>query len=117
MTNGNKATTQSYLDNRVNMDPANYETDYASYLSDSTHNGMRVIVVPVIYPASSTASPVVGYAKFFLLTSLNGTAGGTSTFYKSVNGNQPYCAAYIGTANGTTTGASATGFTRVRLMQ
>lgn len=122
LSNGVKKTTSKSLDTRVNEDPANYETDYASYIADPNHNGRRLIVVPVVYPSAKTGggdqSPVVAYGEFLLGT--NASSGGTSTFYGSGIGNDPYCAVYVGPGSiGSNNSFVNTTFstTRVRLMQ
>jgi hypothetical protein len=120
---GNKASTAKALDDRVNSDPLNYGNSYDTYIATSGHNGRRLIVVPMILPAthgSSTTNIVQGYGEFFLQSSTS-ASGGSSNYYQAVHGNDPYCAVYVGPfnlgsldagSNGSTTGAS-----RVRLMQ
>jgi len=50
--------------------------------------------VPVVDPIDPTHTNVIGYGEFLLLA--NGP--GTSNFYASTtNGNDPYCAIYVGT--------------------
>jgi hypothetical protein len=122
LTNGDKQSTARTLDTRVNEDPANYETDYASYVADPNHNGRRLINVPVVLPANKPGggdqSPVLAYGEFLLET--NASSGGTSDFYKSGTGNQPYCAIYVGPGSiGSNNSFVNTTFstTRVRLMQ
>ncbi len=123
LTSGNKATTQKTLDDRVNSDPANYETTYSAYIADTSHNGRRLIAVPVVLPQAGTGSNsesiVMTYATFLLQT--NASSGGSSTYYQSGTGNDPDCAVYvgpynIGSMNGGVT-SSSTMATHVRLVQ
>jgi hypothetical protein len=115
LTNGTKAGEAGYLDERVSQDV--YQTDnvLANYLSN-THNGRRLIAVPILNPVSTTETDVVGYGQFLLYT--NGT---TSNYYtKTTNGNDPFCAIYAGPYNigsiSPGTGGS-TGATVVKLLQ
>ena len=123
MSNGNKSSIGGYLDQRVNQDPANIGNVYSTYLADGTHNGRRLIVVPMVKPATSASgsdiSPVVGYGQFLLES--NATNGKSSSdFYTKVNGSDPFCAVYAGeyTVGSTGNGAGgATGASYVRMVQ
>jgi hypothetical protein len=120
---GNKASTAKALDDRVNSDPVNYGNDYSTYASTSGHNGRRLIVVPMVLPAThgnSSTNIVQGYGEFFLQSDTS-SSGGSSGYYKAVNGNDPYCAVYVGpfnlgSLNGGSSGSSS-GASRVRLLQ
>ena len=130
---GNKQGTSKILDDRVNQDTVNFDKaginaassqKLADYLDSASqnpvHNGRRLMPVPIVYPdVNENMSPVVGYG-LYLLESNQTSAGGTSTFYKDGNGNDPYCAIYAGPWNmGSTNGgvSSSGGATRVRLVQ
>ncbi|HEV2198419.1 MAG TPA: pilus assembly protein TadG-related protein [Bryobacteraceae bacterium] len=98
LTSGQQQSQANTLDDRVNQDPANWETTYSAYLADSTHNGRRLMIAPVVYPSSSTSTVVQGFGLYFLLS--NATAAGTTSDYykKQTDGNKPYCAMYVGTS-------------------
>jgi|SwirhisoilCB2_FD_contig_41_3261927_length_1431_multi_4_in_0_out_0_1 Flp pilus assembly protein TadG len=130
---GNKQGTSKILDDRVNEDTVNFDVSgigasssqkLADYLNSANqnpvHNGRRMLPVPIVYPdVGENMSPVVGYGVYLLETNQT-TAGGTSTYYKDGNGNDPYCAIYAGPWNmGSTNGgvSSSGGATRVRLVQ
>lgn len=130
---GNKQGTSKILDDRVNQDTVNFDVSgiaasssqkLADYLNSANqnpvHNGRRLMPMPIVYPdVSEDMSPVVGYGLFLLETNQS-AAGGTSTYYKDGQGNDPYCAIYAGPWNmGSTNGgvSSSGGATRVRLVQ
>jgi hypothetical protein len=126
LASGNKQGTAKVLDDRVNQDTINYDPSTATtsalklstYLANSSHNGRRLMSVPMIYP-NSTGSQVVGYG-MFLLESDQSSAGGTSSYYANGKGNEPYCAIFagpwvMGATNGGV-GGSGSG-SRVRLVQ
>jgi len=116
LSSGNKASEAGYLDERVSQDTNTTDNIVSTYLS-STHNGRRLIAVPIVNPTATDTTSVVGYGQFFLLA--NGP--GISNYYtKNTNGNDPFCAIYAGPYNigsvnpgvGGSTGAS-----RVKLVQ
>jgi Putative Flp pilus-assembly TadE/G-like len=118
LTSGNKAAEASILDTRVSQDLNMHDNTVSAYLSSSDHNGRRLIALPIANPTVG-ATFVVGYASFMLLS--NATPGHLSNFYaKTTNGNDPYCALYVGpyvvgsTSSG---GASGGGAFRVALVE
>ena len=124
-SNGDKQGSARIMDDRVNQDMANYDPSTATtsaqkltaYLA-ATHNGRRIMPLPMVYP-NSTGSQVVGYAAYLLETDQT-SAGGSSNYYQSSNGNQPYCAIYVGPwVMGSTNGGvgNSSGGSRVRLVQ
>ena len=128
LASGNKQGTAKVLDDRVNQDTINYSPSTAStslqkldaYLGSPTRNGRRLIPLPMVYP-NATGSQVVGYG-LYLLESDQTSAGGSSSYYKSGTGNDPYCAIYAGPwvfggTNGGVTSSSTSGGGRVRLVQ
>jgi Flp pilus assembly protein TadG len=116
LTNGTKQIEQSILDERVSQDVDTTDNAVAGYLA-ATHNGRRLLAVPVVDPTSPTTTTVIGYGVFLLQAD-----GQPSNYYKSsaATGNEPYCAIYAGTYNigspnpgvGGTSGGS-----RVKLVQ
>lgn len=126
LSSGNKQGTAKILDDRVNQDVVNYDPSSATtsalklstYLANTSHNGRRLMPVPMVYP-NNTGSQVVGYGTFLLETT-ESSSGGLSTFYKDGTGNQPYCAIFAGpwVMGGTNGGTSNSGGgARVRLVQ
>jgi Flp pilus assembly protein TadG len=125
--NGNKQGTANIMDDRVNQDIANYDPSsattsfqkLAAYLA-ATHNGRRIMPLPMVYPGSTgNQSQVVGYAAYLLETDQS-SAGGVSGYYAGTTGSQPYCAIYVGPwVMGSTNGGvgSSSGGSRVRLVQ
>jgi Flp pilus assembly protein TadG len=126
LASGNKQGTAKVLDDRVNQDTVNYDPSSATtsalklstYLANSSHNGRRLMPVPMVYP-NGTGSQVVGYG-MFLLESDQSSAGGTSGYYAAGKGNDPYCAIFagpwvMGGSNGGVGGSG--GGSRVRLVQ
>jgi len=92
LTNGNKAAQADILDQRNNEDA--YQTDnvVANYLASSTHNGRRLMLVPIVDPTAVGTSTILGFGQFMLYTN-----GVPSNYYKhNSNGNDPYCAVYVG---------------------
>ena len=123
LSSGNKASIANYLDDRVNSDPSHVVNTLASYRADATHNGRRLIVVPVVLPATHGSFPstsvVNGYAEFLLHSDSN-NSGNNSNYYQHVIGNDPFCAIYAGPFNIGSMDpgvGSATGAARVRLME
>ena len=116
LTNGNKASQAGYLDERASQDLNTTDNTVAAYMA-STHNGRRLIPVPIVHPRSTTETDVVGYGAFLLLA--NGP--GTSNYYtRNTNGNEPFCAIYAGTylVGGASAGVpSPTGAARIKLVQ
>lgn len=118
LTSGNKNAEAGILDQRVNQDVDKRDNGLVAYFNSSGHNGRRLIALPIANPTAS-ATFVVGYASFFLLS--NATPSKDSNWYaKSTTGNDPYCAVYVGpyvlgsTSSG---GASGGGAFRVSLVQ
>ncbi len=92
MTSGNKGAQAGYLDERVRSDLDNSTNSTTTYMADSTHNGRRIMIVPIVDPKTPSQTIVLGFGAFLLQTN-----GSTSDYYqKSTNGNDPYCAIYIG---------------------
>jgi Flp pilus assembly protein TadG len=116
LTNGTKQSEASVLDQRVSEDVDTTDNNVADYLA-ATHNGQRLLAVPIVDPTDPNTTSVIGYGVFLLLA--NGP--GTSNYYKSsTNGNDPYCAIYAGTYNvgSPDPGAGgASGGSRVKLVQ
>lgn len=113
LTNGNKQAQASALDTRTNQDQVSSNV-VPTYLGNSLRNGRRLMAVPVVTPTAS-GTFVVGYASFLLVTQ-----GWPSNYYQSGNGNDPFCALYVGPyvigsdSNGANNGAGAF---RVALVQ
>ena len=115
LSNGTKASEAIYLDERASQDINTTDNTVSSYLAN-THNGRRMIAVPLLNPVSTTQTTVVGYGLFLLLA--NGP--GASNYYRRItNGNDPFCALYAGPyiigASGSGAGG-ATGAARVKLV-
>jgi len=92
LSNGNKAAEATILDIRVAEDAYNTDNSGTNYNSSTTHNGRRLMVVPVLNPTSTTVTSVLGFGVFLLLS--NGT---DSNYYAhTTNGNDPFCAIYLG---------------------
>lgn len=117
--NGTKASEAGYLDERASEDTNTTDNNVSEYLT-STHNGRRLIPVPIVDPVDSTHTNVIGYGVFLLLA--NGP--GQSNYYtRTTNGNDPFCAIYAGTYTvgsinpgvGGTSGS--TGAYRIKLVQ
>lgn len=94
MTSGNKSAEGVALDDRVNEDGDNTHDSISAYLGDPSHNGRRLLALPIVNPTPS-GTIVVGYGSFFLLSDANG-GHPASSFYKNTNGNDPFCAVYVG---------------------
>jgi len=118
MSSGNKAAEAVALDTRVNEDGDVIDNVPADYQSSSTHNGRRLIGLPVVTPttdASGAAGYVLGYGSFLLISNNN-----PSNYYASGNGNDPFCAIYVGgyLQGGSGPGGSDTaGYFKVKLVQ
>jgi Putative Flp pilus-assembly TadE/G-like len=126
LSNGDKQGSAKKLDDRVNEDVINYDPTTATtsaqklttYLANSSHNGRRLMPVPMVYP-NSTGSQVVGYGMFLLESNVT-SAGSSSSYYAAGTGNDPYCAIFagpwvMGATNGGVGGSG--GGSRVRLVQ
>jgi len=121
LTNGNKASQANYLDERVNQDIevtqniVGTPTTSGTYLGLS-HNGRRLLPVPVVDPTDPTHTTVLGFGQFLLYTN-----GANSDYYKkTANGNDPFCAIYAGPyqiGSISPGGGGSTGATRVKLVQ
>ena len=125
LTNGDKQSQAGYLDERVNQDVnltdnvpgvADGSNAYPSgtYFGD-THNGRRLLPVPIVDPTTQLNTTVIGFGQFLLLSN------GKSDYYKkATNGNDPYCAIYAGPwdIGSISSGAGgSSGATRVKLVQ
>lgn len=96
---GNRGTSIfDALANRAGQDTNDTATTYSQYVASGTGNGRRVVTVMIAGTwsgnGSSAATPVIGFANFFLNPVYSGTSG-------------PICATYIGPAN--TDGSSSGG--------
>lgn len=116
LTSGNKASEAGYLDQRANQDRDTSSKTPAAYLASSTHNGRRLIPVTIVNPINSAQTTVTGFGQFLLQTN-----GSPSDFYvKTTNGNDGFCAIYMGpyTIGSTVPGAGGTtGAAAVRLVE
>ena len=118
MSSGNKAAEAVALDTRVNEDRDVTDNVPADYLDSSTHNGRRLIGLPVVTPttdATGAAGYVLGYGSFLLISN-----GSPSNFYAAGSGNEPFCAIYMGgyVQGGNGPGGSGTaGYFKVKLVQ
>ena len=117
LSNGNKAAQADVLDLRVQGDADNASNVVSTYLASSAHNGRRLMVMPIVNPASPTSSTVSGFGEFLLLSN-----GSSSNYYKhETNGNDPFCAIYVGpyVLGGTGPGGATngTGAYRVKLVE
>jgi Flp pilus assembly protein TadG len=90
LTAGNKASEAKYLDQRVNQDQDVTDNTVSAYLSNASRNGRRLIAIPIVNP-TPTGTTVVGFGAFLLLSN-----GSSSNLYTSGDGNDPFCAAYVG---------------------
>src|SRR5262249_35463006 len=121
-TSGDKNKEISALQTRIGQDVDSTSTTISDYMSNSAHNGRRLITVVVnngladqfgnAYPSSQQAI-AVGYAHFLLLPADQYTKNGGS--------NNPWCAIYVGNSPvpGESTagagGAKGQGIGRLRL--
>jgi len=115
LTSGQKQSQAGYLDERVNQDVNSTDNTVSGYMADS-HNGRRLLPVPIVDPTDATHTNVIGFGAFLLYTN-----GSPSDYYKqNTKGNSPYCAIYAGPyqvgGSGTGTGGT-TGATYVKLVQ
>jgi hypothetical protein len=115
LTNGNKASEANYLDERASEDTDTSDNTVATYLA-ATHNGRRLLPVPILDPVDPTHTTVIGYGVYLLLSN-----GSPSNYYqKTANGNDPFCAIYAGPYNLGSSGAGgggSTGASVVKLVQ
>lgn len=116
LSNGNKASEAVYLDQRASQDRETSVNTVASYLASSTRNGRRLIPVLVVNPVNPSNTQVTGYGQFLLLAN-----GSPSNYYqRATNGNDPFCALYVGPYNIGSLGPGAggsTGASYTRLVQ
>ena len=116
MSNGNKNAEGNSLDTRVNEDGDLTDNDPTAYSDNSTHNGRRLIGLPVVTATNngSAVGYVLGYGAFLLIS--NGTP---SNFYGSGTGNDPFCAIYAGpyVQGGGVGGSGTAGYFKVKLVQ
>jgi hypothetical protein len=112
LTSGNKASEASYLDQRASEDTNTSDNTSAGYLASANHNGRRLLPVTIVNPIDPSHTNVIGFGQFLL-----GANGPSSDYYvKTTNGNDGFCAIYVGPYNigsvgpgtGGTTGASVT---------
>lgn len=117
MSSGNKNAEATALDTRVNEDGDLADNTPSSYLANTSHNGRRLIALPVVTPVQVNGTPegfVLGYGAFLLLSN-----GNPSNFYSAGNGNDPFCAVYVGgyVQGGSGPGAGNAGYYKVKLVQ
>src|SRR5579864_1912342 len=118
MSAGNKNAEAVALDTRVNEDRDLTDNVPADYEASLTHNGRRLIGLPVVTPTNvggSAEGYVLGYGAFLLISN-----GNPSNYYASGNGNDPFCAIYVGgyVQGGSGPGGSGTaGYFKVKLVQ
>ena len=116
LTAGNKASEAGYLDQRASQDTDTSSNTYSSYLASTTRNGRRLIAVTIVDPVDAATTTVTGFGQFLLMAN-----GSPSSYYtKNTNGNDPYCAIYMGPYNIGSTGPGAggtTGASIARLIQ
>jgi hypothetical protein len=118
MANGNKNAEANSLDTRVNEDGDVVDNDPTAYQDSSTHNGRRLIGLPVVTPTTvggSAAGYVLGYGSFLLISN-----GNPSNYYAAGNGNDPFCAIYVGgyvQGSGSPGGSGTAGYFKVKLVQ
>jgi Flp pilus assembly protein TadG len=110
LSSGTKSSEAGYLDQRASEDLDTTDNTAADYLA-AINNGRRLIAVPIVDPVDTSHTNVIGYGQFLLMA--NGP--GTSNYYtRNTNGNDPFCAIYVGSFNvgsrkpgaGGTTGAT-----------
>jgi len=116
LTSGNKGAEAGILDQRASQDTNSFDQTPSAYLASTTHNGRRMIPVTIVNPVDPTNTNVVGFGQFLLQTN-----GSPSDYYtKTTNGNDPYCAVYVGPYNVGSLGPGAggsTGASVVRLVE
>lgn len=92
LTSGNKKAEAKALDIRVQEDGDPLDNDLTSYYANQNSNYRRFIALPIVDPSTTSTTPVLGFASFFLLS--DGSAA--SNYYEAGSGNDPYCAVYAG---------------------
>jgi Flp pilus assembly protein TadG len=111
LTSGNKNSQAGVLDDRVNQDLDVLDNTVSTYLSNSAHNGRRLIALPIVNPSAS-GTTVTGFGSFLLLSNSS-----HSTYYSSGTGNDPFCAVYVGPyVQGSPSAGAATGTGAFRVM-
>lgn len=83
---GAKTSVASDIVDRVDQDGDTSDDDYSDYLANSTHNGRRVVMMPI---QSEVDGTVLAFEPFLLMD--DGSYGHT--------GNSNWCAIFIGTSN------------------
>ena len=119
LSTGDKNSEAKALDLRVNEDQDILDNTVDSYINSSNHNGRRLVALPVVNPTSS-GTFVLGYGGFLLLSNSTAKSPGPSTLYASGNGNDPFCAIYIGPYTQGSIGpggSTQTGYFKVMLVQ
>ena len=116
LTPGNKQSEAGVLDQRASQDTNTSDNTPSDYLASASHNGRRLLPVAIVDPVDSTHTTVIGFGQFLLQAN-----GSPSNYYKKgTNGNDPYCALYVGPytigSSDPGTGGS-TGAASVRLVQ
>jgi hypothetical protein len=105
---GAKTSVASAIDFRIAQDGDTTDTTYASYEANPSHNGQRVVVMPI---QSEVDNTILGFGTFLL------TPAGTYDH----KGNANWCAIFIGAANivgsGNTGASSNPGPYQVKLVQ
>jgi hypothetical protein len=104
---GAQTTIASSIENRIEQDGDGTDYVYANYLANSSHNGRRVVPMPI---QSEVDGTVLGFASFLLL---NDQSYGHS-------GNSIWCAIFVGSGVTGSTGAGANttaGIYQVKLVQ
>jgi len=108
---GAKTAAASALVDRVDQDGDTSDDDWASYLANSSHNGRRIVIMPLQSEVNGT---VLGFGSFLLTDD--------SSFDHTGNG--AWCAVYIGLATVTDStssnsqgASSASGPYQVKLVQ
>lgn len=118
MSTGNKNAEATALDLRVNQDFDLSDNIPSAYLNNSSHNGRRLMAVPVVTPVSVggvAEGYTLAFASFLLLSN-----GSPSNYYAAGNGNDPFCAVYVGPYVQSATGIGASGqagYYKVKLVQ
>ncbi len=93
LTAGDKQSEAKALDLRVNSDLDLMDNSVKAYLDNLSHNGMRLIPLPVVQPTAE-GTIVQGYGAFLLISNAN--SGTLSNYYQAGTGNEPFCAIYAG---------------------
>lgn len=120
MATGNKNAEAVALDVRANQDgDVSDHTDVSAYLANTSHNGRRLMAVPIVTPVNPGGTAegyVLGYGNFLLITNTHSP----SNYYAQGGGNDPFCAVYAGpyTQGGTDPGGNGSaGYYKVKLVQ